>query len=224
MIDLVHALARRHDVALTLWTRRHDGPRWRSSSSDAVPWRARPTADGPGGAAPVPAGLLPPTVRALAPTSRPVRLAWEQVRLPRVLRAASVAVHHGPHYTMPGRAPVPTVVTVHDLTFFDHPEWHERGKVPVFRRAIRVAARHAGCRRVRERAHGAAVRRAVLARRTRGGRPPRRRPRPVPRRRRRQRRRRTGTPGRAPAVRGLRGHARAAQGGARARRGVRRRR
>ena len=27
---------------------------------------------------------------------------------------------------MPLRAPVPTVVTVHDLTFFDHPEWHER--------------------------------------------------------------------------------------------------
>jgi glycosyltransferase involved in cell wall biosynthesis len=44
---------------------------------------------------------------------------------------------------MPERSRLPTVVTIHDLTFFDHPEWHERTKVPVFRRAIRVAARHA---------------------------------------------------------------------------------
>jgi glycosyltransferase involved in cell wall biosynthesis len=42
---------------------------------------------------------------------------------------------------MPEHAKVPLVVTVHDLTFFDHPEWHERTKVLVFRRAIRVAAR-----------------------------------------------------------------------------------
>jgi glycosyltransferase involved in cell wall biosynthesis len=38
---------------------------------------------------------------------------------------------------------VPRVVTVHDLTFLDHPEWHERSKVVVFRRAIGVAARRA---------------------------------------------------------------------------------
>jgi glycosyltransferase involved in cell wall biosynthesis len=38
---------------------------------------------------------------------------------------------------------MPLVVTIHDLTFIDHPEWHERAKVPVFRRAIRVAARRA---------------------------------------------------------------------------------
>src|SRR5581483_1773654 len=38
---------------------------------------------------------------------------------------------------------LPRVVTIHDLTFFDHPEWHERSKVPVFRRAIRVASQRA---------------------------------------------------------------------------------
>jgi glycosyltransferase involved in cell wall biosynthesis len=32
------------------------------------------------------------------------------------------------------------VVTIHDLTFIEHPEWHERSKVLVFRRAIAVAA------------------------------------------------------------------------------------
>jgi glycosyltransferase involved in cell wall biosynthesis len=44
---------------------------------------------------------------------------------------------------MPERASVPKVVTVHDMTFFDHPEWHQRFKVPFFRRAIRIAAERA---------------------------------------------------------------------------------
>ena len=41
---------------------------------------------------------------------------------------------------MPRRSPVPSVVTVHDLSFFDAPEWHERSKVALFTRAIRRAA------------------------------------------------------------------------------------
>jgi glycosyltransferase involved in cell wall biosynthesis len=45
---------------------------------------------------------------------------------------------------MPERAPVPCVVTIHDCTFFDHPEWHVRSKALVFRRAIRRAALRAG--------------------------------------------------------------------------------
>ena len=67
----------------------------------------------------------------VAPRRRPLRLAWEQIALPRLLRRLDVDVHHGPHYTMPERARLPAVVTVHDLTFFDHPEWHERVKVAV---------------------------------------------------------------------------------------------
>jgi len=82
-------------------------------------------------------------VLAVAPSARPLRLAWEQLRLPAVLARARPDVHHGPHYTMPERARVPVVVTVHDCTFFDHPEWHQRSKVLVFRRAIKVAARRA---------------------------------------------------------------------------------
>ena len=117
-IDLVAALGARPDVALTLWTRRGDVMRWS---------RAGPLA----------------TVRPSAPRPRPARLAWEQLALPRLLRSTSVAVHHAPHYTMPERAGVPSVVTIHDLTFVEHPEWHERSKVIVFRRAIRVAARRA---------------------------------------------------------------------------------
>jgi glycosyltransferase involved in cell wall biosynthesis len=118
VVSLAAALAQRDDVDLTVLARRDDGSRWRARASGAH-------------------------VEDTAPVPRPSRLAWEQVRLPGVLRRAGVAVHHGPHYTMPARPPVPTVVTVHDLTFFDHPEWHERAKVVVFRQAIRLAARRA---------------------------------------------------------------------------------
>src|SRR6185437_14963994 len=109
------------EVDLTLVSRRHDAGRWE------------------GLAGPPAAG----TVLAAAPGPRPLRLAWEQLALPRLLTRSGVAVHHGPHYTMPERATVPVVVTVHDCTFFDHPEWHERSKVRLFRRAITVAARRA---------------------------------------------------------------------------------
>jgi len=115
-LDLARALAARADVSMLLWARRDDRSRWAAM------------------------GLA---VHAREPVQRPLRLAWEQVRLPRLLRGSDVAVHHGPHYTMPERAAVPVVVTVHDLTFLEHPEWHERVKVPVFRRAIAVAARRA---------------------------------------------------------------------------------
>jgi glycosyltransferase involved in cell wall biosynthesis len=83
------------------------------------------------------------TVVGAVPVSRPGRLVFEQVRVPRLLGALGVQVHHGPHYTMPTRAPVPCVVTIHDCTFFDHPEWHVRSKALFFRRAIRQASLHA---------------------------------------------------------------------------------
>jgi glycosyltransferase involved in cell wall biosynthesis len=118
-LDLARELGGRDDVALTLVARTADARRW-------------------GGVAPR------ATVLAVAPGPRPGRLVWEQVALPGVLaRGGAPDVHHGPHYTMPERARLPRVVTVHDLTFFDHPEWHERTKVWFFRRAIRVAARRA---------------------------------------------------------------------------------
>jgi len=44
---------------------------------------------------------------------------------------------------MPRRSKVPCVVTVHDLTFFDHAEWHEPSKVAWFRAAMRYSVGHA---------------------------------------------------------------------------------
>jgi glycosyltransferase involved in cell wall biosynthesis len=115
VIELVTALHRRANVGLHLSTRKADGDRWRELA---------PAAD----------------VRAVVPDGRPRRLAWEQIAAPRFVDRWGIDVHHGPHYTMPEVAKVPKVVTVHDLTFFDHPEWHEKVKVAVFKRAIRSAA------------------------------------------------------------------------------------
>ena len=117
-MELAGALGRRQDVDMTLVAGDHDVARWE--------------------------GLVPGSeVIGAAPHRRPLRLAWEQVGLPRLLARLDVALLHSPHYTMPEMASLPRVVTIHDLTFFDHPEWHERAKAPFFRRAIRVAARHA---------------------------------------------------------------------------------
>jgi glycosyltransferase involved in cell wall biosynthesis len=116
---LARGLAARNEVGLTLVARRGDEERWRRLAGGAM-------------------------VRGAVPVSRPARLAFEQLRLSSVLRSVGVQVHHGPHYTMPARSPVPCAVTIHDCTFFDHPEWHLRSKAAFFRRAIRRAARHAG--------------------------------------------------------------------------------
>jgi glycosyltransferase involved in cell wall biosynthesis len=113
VLELAGALSRRHDVDLTVVTRTGDVTRW------------------------------PPPVAARAPALRPLRLGWEQVGLPRVVRHLGVQVHHGPHYTAPLALGLPAVVTVHDLSFFTHPEWHQRTKVAFFRSAIRTSARHA---------------------------------------------------------------------------------
>lgn len=116
VVELVRALSARGAVDLKLETRRGDDQRW---------------------------GALAPTatVHPVVPPSRVRRLAWEQIAAPRFVDRWGVDVFHGPHYTMPEIAKTPKVVTVHDLTFFDHPEWHERVKVSFFTRAIKVAAK-----------------------------------------------------------------------------------
>jgi glycosyltransferase involved in cell wall biosynthesis len=113
VLELAGALSRRHDVDLTVVARTADAARW------------------------------PQPVAARAPAPRPLRLGWEQVGLPRVVRDLGVEVHHGPHYTTPLALGRPSVVTIHDLSFFTHPEWHQRTKVAFFRAAIRTSARHA---------------------------------------------------------------------------------
>lgn len=82
-------------------------------------------------------------IASIVPNARPSRLLYEAWLAGRSATARSVDVWHSPHYTMPHRSSSPTVVTIHDLTFFTNPEWHERSKAPFFRRAISYAATHA---------------------------------------------------------------------------------
>lgn len=115
--ELAKALPAR-GVTTTLVTRRDDTTRWRTIAPGA-------------------------SVSGLVPNARAARLAYEAWVLGARKVARNVELWHAPHYTMPHRGSTPTVVTIHDLTFFTNPEWHERSKVAFFRRAITYSAKHA---------------------------------------------------------------------------------
>ena len=74
---------------------------------------------------------------------RPARLAWEQTGLPLVAQQVNADVIHAPHYSMPLRPPAPTVVTIHDLTYFTEPALHSAVTAAFFKSAIRTAVRRA---------------------------------------------------------------------------------
>lgn len=118
MAGLLGALDVRDDVAVTVLAAKDGSERWRECA--------------PGSA-----------VRDIVPRSAPVRLVWERVALARHLQGLSPDVHHGTHYTLPRGGAIPNVVTIHDLTFVEHPEWHSRAKALFFTKAIKVAAKTA---------------------------------------------------------------------------------
>lgn len=74
---------------------------------------------------------------------RPARLLWEQAFLAGLASSVGADVLHSPHYTRPVLSRVPSVVTVHDATFFSHPEVHGKIKGRFFRAATRRAVRSA---------------------------------------------------------------------------------
>jgi glycosyltransferase involved in cell wall biosynthesis len=93
------------------------------------------------------AGVSIETVRVpLASTYHQVT--WDHVRLPALVRRHSVALYHGTKGVRPLGCPVPSVVTVHDLAVYTHPEtfawpqrWHFRLSVPPsIARSARVIA------------------------------------------------------------------------------------
>src|SRR3954447_7173394 len=88
--------------------------------------------------------LLPTADVVAAPPQaarRPFRLAWEQVGLPALAKRLGAQVLHCPHYTFPIRADVPVVTTLHDATFFTHPELHQPVKRQFFRAWTRTSLR-----------------------------------------------------------------------------------
>jgi glycosyltransferase involved in cell wall biosynthesis len=68
--------------------------------------------------------------------------AWEQLRLPPALLGRA-DVLFAPGYSAPVFSPVPTVVTVHDVSFFAHPEWFGRREGRRRRWTCHVAAANA---------------------------------------------------------------------------------
>ena len=117
IVELAHRLPG-NGVTTTLVTRRDDEVRWRRTAPEA-------------------------SIASIVPNARPARLTYEAWVLGTSRTAQEVDLWHAPHYTMPRRGTTPTVVTIHDLTFFTNPEWHERTKVTFFRRAITHSAQHA---------------------------------------------------------------------------------
>lgn len=75
------------------------------------------------------------------------RLAWEQIGLPLLARRVGADLLHSPHYTLPLMSTLVShprqVVTLHDATFFSHPELHIRTKARFFAAWTKVATRRA---------------------------------------------------------------------------------
>jgi glycosyltransferase involved in cell wall biosynthesis len=117
IVELARRLPAR-GIDTTLLTRRDDTERWAEWSPHAQ--RA-----------------------AVVPSARVARLLSEAYLLGESTVARESDLWHAPHYTMPRRGATPCVVTIHDLTFFTNPEWHERSKVSFFRRAIDYSSHHA---------------------------------------------------------------------------------
>jgi glycosyltransferase involved in cell wall biosynthesis len=68
---------------------------------------------------------------------------WEQMRLPRALAREAPDVFFAPGYTAPLQHPCPTVLTVHDVSFFAHPEGFPRRERLRRRWLTRTSARRA---------------------------------------------------------------------------------
>jgi glycosyltransferase involved in cell wall biosynthesis len=74
--------------------------------------------------------------------SRAVRLAWEQVRLPRALASLGIDVLHSTHHTLPlAGVRCRRVVTIHDVTFFRIPERYPPARRLYMQTLTRLAAR-----------------------------------------------------------------------------------
>ncbi|HEV7195561.1 MAG TPA: glycosyltransferase family 1 protein [Pedococcus sp.] len=73
-----------------------------------------------------------------------LRFVWEQLGLPALVRRLEPDVMHSPHYTLPiwlRSTGVARVVTLHDATFFTHPDLHNGIKAKFFASWTRLSVR-----------------------------------------------------------------------------------
>ena len=77
----------------------------------------------------LPAEVTLPVSRSRWPTHRPpLRIVWEQLVLPWVLRRQRADLLHAPAFVAPLLTSVPTVITVHDLSFLRYPHFFRRSR------------------------------------------------------------------------------------------------
>ena len=92
--------------------------------------------------------LEPPTRFDMHPapgftSNRALRIIWEQVGLPRAIRAERLDLFHGAAFALPGRLAVPGVVTMHDLAFLKWPEQVPKRRALYLSRAVTASAKQA---------------------------------------------------------------------------------
>ena len=73
----------------------------------------------------------------------PVGRHWWSTGLPRYIRSSKLQLFHGTNYDVPLWKQCPTVLTIHDLSYFLHPDTHEQRSVRRARRRLPVMARSA---------------------------------------------------------------------------------
>jgi glycosyltransferase involved in cell wall biosynthesis len=87
---------------------------------------------------------LPSNLRVMqAKVNRLSRRRWWSIGLPLHLKQASFDLFHGTNYDVPLWNSCPTIVTIHDLSLFLHPETHEKHLVRRARWRLPVMARRA---------------------------------------------------------------------------------
>jgi glycosyltransferase involved in cell wall biosynthesis len=86
---------------------------------------------------------LPPQVRVSTGSARSPRMVWMQAQAPVVLKRLRPDVAHFTNGMMPLLSPVPTIVTIHDMSLTLFPQYHPRRRVILNRPLVDLAARRA---------------------------------------------------------------------------------
>lgn len=86
---------------------------------------------------------LPEGIARRGATAFPTNLGWMAASLPLAVRGARLDVFHAPAYQAPLWGVRPLVLTIHDVSYARHPEWHPYKNDPLRRAFYRRSARTA---------------------------------------------------------------------------------
>src|SRR5262245_24355559 len=86
---------------------------------------------------------LPPDVRVVSSRGRVPRMVWMQALAPRLVRELGADLVHFTNGMIPIASPLPTVVTIHDMSLTMYPWYHPLRRVLLNRPFVNLAARRA---------------------------------------------------------------------------------